>query len=190
MDIETLTKKLNIFTVPTGSWGKEGAKGKSDLLQEINSGECELIVNTETGELMRVVKAITIKVRYIDPINHQELQLVEDVQEFDDGRERRRKKDDSIAEKMKPGESPAKAVKRALQEELGMSIIGSQPVFIDEKIVEKESSSYPGLLTRYYLYQHDMLLNPEYFNPDGYIEEGPNLTTYFVWKEVSTSQND
>lgn len=173
---EGFSSYLAGFGIPVDVWGQGAAKTVGHLLQEVNGGETVL---TQRGrELLRQVGFAAVNVTYRN--GREVFELVEDRQEFRDGRVRRRDTGSSVSEKIQPGENPKDAVERALREELGITervnLKGGNKV---EEI--KESPSYPGLKTQYLRFGFQAELNSDQFFPDGYVEEQPDKTTYFVW---------
>ena len=85
---------------------------------------------------------------------------------------------------MKPNENPREAMLRGVKEELGIDgEINLTETEVGEKLII--SPSYPGLQSQYVTYKFEAILNVKQFNPDGYIEEQSDKTTYFTWEEVS-----
>src|SRR5690606_37108716 len=82
-----MTNMLNSHGISTAQWGTQKAKTLEQLVQEILNKECQLIVN-DHGELVREAETVYVAVRcLIDGIMQE---LVEDRQEFADGRIRER----------------------------------------------------------------------------------------------------
>lgn len=180
--LEEILVKHNILV---SEWGKGVAKTIDHLLNELNSGEA-LLSETEKGELIREIFAVSVNVYFKDIENKKKLFLMEDKQVFKDGRERSRSfevKDCSIAEKVKPGEDLRLAATRSIQEELGIES-GFSLEMKKELQKLRDSNSYPGLKSKYNLYYFDAELFPDQFNKDGYVEEQKDKSTFFVWKEV------
>lgn len=193
---ESLEKKKNIFEIDsvellkeileknninTSIFGKENAKRLEDLFNEIKNKETELV--KEGDSIFRRINALSISVNYKK--GEKSFVLVEDRQVFSDGRERKRTPMSSLSEKLKSGEDIDQEINRALSEELGIKN-KYDGVFIEEVKEEKESGSYPGLLTEYCFLKYKIYLEDEDFKEEGYIEneESTGLTTYFVWKEI------
>ena len=175
-----LTKKLQGYGISLEQWGTGKAKTVGHLAKEVLEGETVLVdIN---GEIVRRVELVHIDVRYT--AGGTELQLVEDRQEFKDGRERRRGLT-GISEKMKPGEDPLASAKRALHEELGVNNCGE----IDSLGTKEEtqtSPSYPGLTTEYLRHEMRTNLPDSAYRADGYVEEQQDKCTFFVWREVES----
>lgn len=175
---EGFSSYLASFQIPVDLWGAGVAKTIGHLLQEVNNGETVL---TEKGrELLRQVGFAAVNVIYRN--GREVYELVEDRQEFRDGRVRRRDTGSSVSEKIRPREDPKDAAERALREELG--ITGRVNLKGGNKSEEiKESPSYPGLRTQYLRFGFQAELGGDQFSPDGYVEEQPDKTIYFVWQK-------
>jgi len=173
-----ITKRLSSHGVPLDSWGSGKAKTIGHLAKEILEGETVLV--DKNGEIIRRVELVHVDVRYTS--NGTELQLVEDRQEFKDGRVRRRGLT-GISEKMKPEENPVVSAKRALMEELGVNDQANlESLGTQEKT--QNSPSYPGLTTEYLRHEMRTIMPNSAFKPEGYVENQSDKSTYFVWKEV------
>lgn len=183
----SVAQQLEDAGIDVSNWGKGGAKTIEHLQREIDSGEAELVTN-EQGELLRKVTIGQADVFYISP-EGKKFYLKEEKQIFKDGRKRERELDPSIAEKMKPDESPAEAIERGIREELGVEgELEIKQIGVDEEI--NESPSFPGLKSQYSLYKFEAMFNDDQFNPDGYIEEQEDKNTYFVWEELDENGDD
>ncbi len=175
--LEDLKLTLSRYNIPIDQWGHGEAKTVEHLLREVQDGETLLVRDGE--RIVRQVSVAVIDVMYQEGNN--KYQLIEDHQEFKDGRTRRRDIGGSIAEKLSPGELPLNTATRALKDELGIesqtkiSTKGSEESF-------KQSPSYPGLNTKYVRHFFEAQLNQGQYNPDGYVERQPDKTTYFVWR--------
>jgi hypothetical protein len=124
-------------------WNCGDAKSVENLFDELQHGDCSIQLRPPL-RVIYVVQVFIIRDKSI---------LVELEQEMSDHRKRKRNLPPS--EKMKPGESWANATKRCLKEELQI-----EPDAI--KIITKEckpsiryrnSNSYPGLKTKYFIYR-------------------------------------
>jgi len=178
--LEKITQQLYSAGIDISKYGVDKAKKMSDLAHEIESGESTLI--EENGELIRKVLVGGVDVYYQTPDGKKYI-LKEDKQVFEDGRERKRKLQQSMAEKIKPNEDPAEATERGIVEELGISgKIELQKIRIDEEI--NESPSYPGLKTKYVFHRFAFYMTEEQFKPEGYIEKQSDKETHFIWQEI------
>jgi hypothetical protein len=169
------TEKL-AHALPINDYGKGKAKSFQQLLDEIKNGETEIV--WMDNQPIRLLRIVFLKVSY------QGKFLVEDRQEFPDGRVRYRGIE-GISEKLFPQEEPDKAVYRALQEELGFQLEELQDLpikFLGQELSKKESPSYPGLESHYDIFKYEIYLSDNHYKPE-YIElfqDGQK--TYFSWK--------
>lgn len=164
----------------TTNWGIGAAKTIDHLFKELFKEESCLLRIPEG--LVRRVRAVNIRIYYQQ--DGKTLYLKEQKQVFSDGRERKRDwLDWSISEKMTPHEEVTIAIKRAFQEELGITdeVMCS---FKETSTRVLESPSYPGLQAEYESNHFDAFLGPSQFNPDGYIEVQPDKTNYWTWERV------
>lgn len=181
--IDDLIFRLKKAGIDVSSWGTGEYKTFEHLLNEIESQETKLSIDVN-GELVRTIEVVGAAIYYISN-DGKKYYLKEEKQIFIDGRERRRPmtKGRSVFEKMKPNEIPKEAIIRGIREELGIKgDIDLRQTDTYNKI--ENSESYPGLRTKSTLYMFDSLLNQEQYNPDGYIEEQSDKTTYFTWLEI------
>ena len=171
IDIEKLANAL-----PVNDYGKGKAKSFQQLVDEIKNGETDII--WLDNRPIRLLRIVFLKVCYKDKI------LVEDRQEFPDGRVRYRGIE-GISEKLLPQEEPNKAVYRALQEELGFQLEKLQNLsikFLGQELSKKESPSYPGLESHYDIYKYEIYLSDNLYKPE-YLElYQDGQKTYFSWK--------
>jgi hypothetical protein len=175
-----LRMRLETAGIDLSKWGKGEAKTLDHLLGEVHDGEMELI--EEGGELLRKVTAATADIFYTDPSGNI-FHLVEDRQEFTDGRIRRRDFKVSLSEKLKSSENPDASVIRGIQEELGIEGKIETSKTGEEK-ENKESQSYPDLATQYHFHNYRADLTPEQHDPEGYVEKQSDKSTFFVWEKV------
>ena len=178
---DALQKQLVDAGIDTSSWGTGKAKTLEHLQREIESGETILIIR-ETGKLLRRIVVVGADIYYQSP-DGKKYRLKEDRQVFKDGRERRRDLGQAVSEKMKPDEDPKDAMIRGIQEELGIS----SEIALTETgtdVQQATSPSYPGLESEYIRHKFQTTLTDEQFNPDGYVEEQSDKSTYFIWEEV------
>jgi hypothetical protein len=185
-DLQGLRNYLTGHNIQVDNWGKGSAKTLEHLLKEINEGETVL---AERGnELLREIKVASITVTYDD--GGDKYVLVEDRQEFNDGRVRRRALEGSVSEKVLPSETPEAAAERGLKEELGITDV--KLVKTAEKEEIEESQSFPGLKTMYSIYRFNAELNEEAYwmfrPPTGFVEKQGDKKTFFVWKKPGKEQ--
>jgi len=175
-----LTQLLKSYQIPISEWGKGYAKTIGHLQKEIDSKECNLIV--EGGTLIREIEFVMCEIIHVE--NNKIYKLIEEKQIFTDGRTRTRNKESSMSEKMKIGEDPLQSLIRGVEEELGLLLDQTQ-IQKQKNIYENEmSNSFPGLMTRYNGHNFSCQLTKEQFNPNGYIETQSDKITYFKWKLI------
>lgn len=183
---EELRKKLEETGVPLDEWGKGEAKELEDLIGEVVEGTINLSFDNEKQKWIRVVKPVEVHVFYEFPEGDVYF-LREDRQVFKDGRERRRNHF-WIGEKMEKEEIPFEASVRAIKEELGLTPpFASGPRHFGDKRIRRESKSFPGLISRHSVSCFEVCLTQEQFNPEGYVEEQEDKTTFFVWEEMEAT---
>ncbi|KAI5073045.1 hypothetical protein GOP47_0011058 [Adiantum capillus-veneris] len=142
--------------MPSGisQWGTApGTKRVSNLWIELKEGE---ILLEDARPPRRTVHVASVKIR-----NKAGLMLVEAHQEMADGSIRHRNR--PLSEKMRPGENVEDACFRGIFEELGSQLGARNRVRIllgsyRRKQEERESLSYPGLLTSYVIHSVDAII--------------------------------
>lgn len=160
-------------------FGVGEAKTFQELEAEIANGESVIIWDTDRP--IRLVRVVCIHV-----FAHTGEQLVEDRQEFADGRVRRRGFT-GVSEKLKVGEEPLEGAQRALTEELGID--RELPLeTLGESWQERWSTSYPGLLSRYNTHTFQVTL-PAYLYQAFYIEQQASKRTIFQWRAATCIPN-
>lgn len=183
MQLIDLINSLDSHGISTAQWGQGSAKTIQHLKAEIEAGESVLRID-ESGMLVRYTHFLTMKVFCKRPDG--KYFLIEDRQEFKDGRIRRRTQTWSVAEKLRLDEvSNIKGVVvRALKEEL--QIEGDVENLTDVVVLEsvKDSPSYPGLRAYFTSYDLEVTITQEQFRPEGYREEQKDKTTFFTWIKV------
>ena len=144
-DISTIAELkawLQAHEIDFEAWGANATTSVANLWAEINTGEARM----EANPPRRLVEVARVLIRRDDQI------LIEVGQEFVNGQTRQRNSPPS--EKMRPQETYVAAARRCLTEELGLSP-ESITIFKERyqrKVREKESESYPGLMTRYVIH--------------------------------------
>lgn len=169
---------LHKHGIATETWGTGATKSIRHLVAEIQAGETALVESD--GTLVRQVSLV--KVEVLSFIHGELHRLVENRQEFSDGRERRRGLT-GVSEKMLPNEAPICAAKRAILEELG--ITASDFGEITKSVSRSSAHRYPGLETEYCTYHTALLLADSQVDPTGYVEKQDDKTTFFVWEKIS-----
>ncbi len=181
IELENLEKRLQDSGINISQYGKCAAKTVKDLLKEIQDKEI-ILINDKNGNLLRKVRVGSIDIFYTN-LKEEKFFLREEKQVFKDGRERRRNLPGSVSGKIRTNEDPKESVIREIQEELGIPT--RLNVFEEEKRIEKvQSPSYPGLTSEYLIHKFSANIEDYDFNPEGYIENGDKLTTFFVWKKI------
>lgn len=170
-EIEKLKQAL-----PLSEYGKGKAKSFQQLLTEVESGETQIV--WQNNRPIRLLKIVVLKVYCRGQM------LVEDRQEFPDGRVRDRGIE-GLSEKLYLQESHNEAVYRTLQEELGLFVDELQGVsvqFLGQELEKKESPSYPGLESHYDKYMYEVHLPDDLYKPEytEFCDDG--MRTYFTWK--------
>ena len=180
--LEEWEKRLRETGVPLEEWGKGEAKTLNHLVKEISREAVTVFFDEKKGIWIREVKDVEVKVLY-ESFDGTTYFLREDRQVFKDGRVRRRGHS-WVAEKAEKDESGLTVVERAIKEELDLlSPFASGPEYIQKKKVERDSNNFPGIISKHSVSCFEVRLTPEQFNPEGYIEEQEDKTTFFVWEE-------
>lgn len=164
--------------LPVAAYGQEKAKTIRHLLTELRQGECSLFL--ADGVLCR--RILSVRIDIICDLDGRRLKLVEDRQEFRDGRVRRRGFDASCSEKLVAGEDPLEAARRAIAEELGIA----EPVELQFVRTEQHSGpsrSYPGFHSHHEAFWYQLVLPAHLYRPE-FVEEQPDKRTVFVWLEL------
>lgn len=179
MNRANILSLLDKYSIPYKTeWGTGEAKTLEHLITEITEGECELVETN--GILIRQVRSVNIDIFYRD--GKQLMYLYEEKQVFKDGRERVRKLQHSLGGKRKHSENPKFTAIREIKEELGFKL---NPDYSSEGTKGPvESQSYPGGISSFYIFHvYEAYVPSRLFNPDGYIEEQEDKTSYFKWKK-------
>jgi len=167
--------------VPLELWGKGQSKTLSHLVEEISRRAINFFFDDEKEKWVREVKSVEVHVFYESPEGVTYF-LREEKQIFKDGRERRRNYP-WVGEKMEKGEDSLTASIRAIEEEVGLvPPFALGPDFTGNKEIERESSSFPGLISRHSVSCFEVYLTPEQFSPEGYVEKQEDKSTFFVWE--------
>ncbi|PIV09248.1 hypothetical protein COS31_04180 [Candidatus Roizmanbacteria bacterium CG02_land_8_20_14_3_00_36_15] len=178
-EIENLKMVLSKYRIDTSGWGQGTTKTVENLLEEILKGE-SILVEDKNG-LLRVVRYSRVYVYYID--GDHEYQLIEDRQEFANGKVRRRGFK-HLSEKCILNQPPQEAAREGVVKELSITT----PVHLKYIGQGKEAitrfPSYPGLKSYSHFFNFKGYLDPSQYSPAGYQEVTPKKTTYFVWKQI------
>ena len=179
-DIQSLLEQHN---VPLELWGKGAVKDIDFLTKEVFNQEAQLLVVNE--ELFRKIRCVDVEIVHFQ--NGRVYRLIESKQVFKNGSERKRGYR-GVSEKISQSENHIQGTQRALREELGLEENDIQSNIeiehLEDNIELALSRSYPGLSTHYTVHKMRVLLSENEFNPEGYIEDNGNITTYFEWEEV------
>ena len=138
-DIQALETWLGDYGIDYESWGNRSSKSLSNLWQELQAGEVQLIENPP----LRRVEVVQVIIRQDGEV------LVEAEQEFFNGQRRYRNQPPS--EKIKPGETVQDAASRCLREELALpnAAFTLRPDTHRQYQTNTNSISYPGLPSQY-----------------------------------------
>lgn len=180
LTVDKLAELLLDGGIDTSAWGTGSAKTIAHLHEEICEGESQMIFGSEG--ITRTVRVAWLDVLYCDPQGDICL-LVEDRQEYNDGRKRVRDLSTSLGEKMKPDEDPTDAAIRALGEELGIDSCKSLHI-VGHKETTHTPDSYPGLESNYDTYDFVAVLDDSSYKSEGYIEVQSDKTNYYLWKKI------
>jgi hypothetical protein len=181
LTLAELENMLTLAGTDLSLWGLGAAKTVAHLHREIAEGESVVQV-TDTGAVERSSRVVWVDVFYADQQGNV-YHLVEDRQEFSDGRVRRRQLASSLGEKLKLHEDPDEAAMRALSEELGIeasSIVHK----LGRKQMIDPSDSYPGLINSSDAYGYAIELADESFRADGYVERQADKTNHYAWELI------
>jgi hypothetical protein len=184
--IRTLTDQLIGAGIDISLWGAGGAKTVAHLHQEIEEGESQMTFSPEG--VTRSVRVAWVDVLYLDTQGDIYC-LVEDRQEYNDGRTRTRSLSTSLGEKLKPHESAPEGALRAIEEELGIKTVQSLHALGSESTTHTPDS-YPGLESQYETHAFAAVIDEASYDPSGYIEIQADKTNYYVWEKIHSSKRD
>lgn len=177
MSRETALRLLEQFNIPIETWGSNGSKSVELLLEEIERGECRLIIRD--GQLVRYLDVVRVMVDHHAPTGEC-LRLVEARQVFPDGTERVRHVPFSVGEKTLRFETSYECLSRGLIEELGLRAVPI-PVGGQMSAWEGECRDYPGLQSLKLFSDFRVEMPEASFRPEGYDEQNDKLRTEFRW---------
>jgi hypothetical protein len=169
----------------TSRWGEGPTKTVDALWEEVDLGETEIL--EAGGEIIRRTRVVGVDV-FAKFEDGQAYRLVEEKQVYSNGSERRRELITSLGEKVKSGEDPEAAVRRAVAEELGITSL-TDVELLKELIVEKASLTYNGLATQLLLRLAKVTISEEAFDPQGYTEVQPDKSVHFKWEKLEPGSN-
>ena len=175
---EALLETLLSFRIPVPTqWGTGSAKGLNDLYKELVDGECTLLAAGRT--LVREFRVARVDVFHMTD-DGQLLRLKEDRQIFNDGRTRFRGFEYAIGEKAKPLERFHEAAHRGLSEEL--KIHDPLELLPINSFVDMEPpKDYPGIPSISKRADYRLILPPDYYRAEGYVDEQTDKKTVFIW---------
>ncbi len=164
--------------VDTRAWGTGSAKTPDHLNAELEANEAVLVL--ENGKLVRITRILGVDVCCATDTGMKILREVR--QQFKDGRTRSRNLPTSLGEKLTPDEDEITGLYRALSEELNVDMHAVLSIGkINDESRERESESFPGILTRSVIHNYAVLIDPTTYNPSGYTEDQEDKSTYFGW---------
>ncbi len=174
--VVSVESEQNLVTVllDKGVFWDNWKKSPADLFEEIQKGESFLEEGND-GKIQRVCRVVRIKVFFEDRV------LVEFFRDKK-GEKNTRLLDlgASVAEKQIGNESSRDCARRALEEELKVSVLPERFRSIEQSNEVKDSLSYSGLLTDYRYFNFCITFQQHEFRTF-YSEEKMGRTTYFVW---------
>jgi len=188
IDFDAFLQRLIDARLPLLKYGQGPAKTVHHLLKEVQEGESSISFDAK-GNLHREVHVLWVDV-FCSLSNGDLYRLTEDRQVFKDGRAdnvKRRTLSTSLGEKLKPGEDPEEAVERAIAEELGIENGLQEVHYLETEDTEHTPDTYPGLKSFYHNFKYAAVISESAFNPEGYIEDQPDKTNYYVWEKISQS---
>ena len=171
MDVRTLERWLTQRGVDPGAFASgRGCKDVEDLLHECRAGESTLAGARDSSNpdrtarrAIRTVRVLTLRIRRPEFTDDDTRCLIEISQTFANGRTRSRMR--PLSEKLAAGELWRDCVARAVREELGSTARDGRPLEIDiidrtyaHAVSERESTSYPGLTSRFDLHRVDAVV--------------------------------
>jgi hypothetical protein len=172
IELETL---LNHHHLDITNWSHNlGTKNIQDLHNEILRGET--ILEIRENQLVRITQISSIEV--LVKMGEKTFTLIEDKQIFFTGAIRKRGLR-NLSEKIGHNETPELAAYRALAEEIGLKT-GKQLVFIGETEIENESLSYPGLYSRYRIFNYQINLDKQDLELMRFSEYQQQKITFFT----------
>jgi hypothetical protein len=146
-----------------------------ELEQEILNRETKLeLIDARLTRIVRVANVI-VNVQLGDTL----FRLTEDKQIFLNFGTVRERKLGYISEKMIADEIPEIAAKRALREEIGLTL-EKELIFEGEEIDRQQSMSYPGLISIYHIFRYRIILDAADLSVLRFSEVQDNKITLFT----------
>jgi len=181
--VESLREFLNLHGVDTSSWGTGIFKSIETLVGDVNDGEIEIIIG-KNGKAEAVLETCSADI-YYKKENGEIWKIRETKQVMKNGEIKELTHKESIRGKCKKLERPEDAIKREIEEEIGVPPSGYGNLqFLEVRNFSGMSTSFPGLLGHYTQHCFETYLKKEYFKPEGYIEKQPDKTVYFEWEKI------
>lgn len=163
---------LRASDIPVGQYGKGEAKTVRHLFEEIRAGECELWL--EEGRFIRQISVVGLN------ITKDGFVLREESQTFYEGwRTRKRVLESSTGEKIRPGELPEETLTRLIYEEFPfLKPVADQARALEPISKVHESSSFPGVLTKYKIFVFEIEILEEL---PAFVVMEPDKFVQYVW---------
>ena len=182
LDVNKLKEILTRFNVPFDQWGKGESKTFESLVEEIQKGES--VFDELLG--LRRVGTVIVDLRCGD---HR---LVEELQRFADGRERKRALPfGALGEKLFIAEPLTHGLARMLKEELKIILSENKTdvavFFVETKEFTSASASYPGLTTHNIHYRHIANISLSLLFKLGgqnFVSTEETKTTFYRWEKM------
>lgn len=188
-DLDTL---LASHGIDTSKYGRDSAKSLSQLLKEIQEGEC--FFDVVDGVLIRYVNVLNVAIKRNDgAVLYEESQTFHRTETREEYT--RKRENMLLAEKMLPGEDAIDATIRALDEELDIHISSELELaalevrVVDRRIEKKFSPSYPELLCSYSKVKTEVtaetlpVVIPDGYTFTEYFPNGePRVTATWEWR--------
>ncbi len=181
-EAEVLTL-LRHHSVPTHTWNGKTTKTLAELMHSISSGEAYLATESDSLILHFHVAVGAVK-HEINGVWHE---IYEDRQILADGSIKRRNFPPGIAEKIRTRhETPIKAVRRGLKEELGFHPKSGYVLSLDGRYTLHNSGSdwFPGLSDLYHRHVYNCFIPQELYRAE-YVERFLTRTIHFLWKPIT-----
>ena len=172
----TLRNFLNSHGVDTKEWGTRAFKSVNKLLEGIEKGEMALR-ETKDGGVECIVNACSADVYFKDPEGIL-WKLKEEKRIIINNKE-------SVRVKIREGENPKETIHREIQEELNIPESGYKIKFLRTGNHEGVSTNYPNLFSKFSQHYFEVFLKKDYFKKDGYVEEQPTCSIYFIWEKIN-----
>ncbi len=186
--VRQLKVRLDLFGIDSANWGSGATKTIEHLQEEIDDGETRVI--EENGKLIRELRVVSANV-YCEVLNELHV-MVEKEQRFANGGVRQRSDVESVGEKVIASESFPEAILRAMSEEIDVPEDRLQDLdlaFRHEDVKERESGSYPSLMSRYVMGFYDIKMPTDLYR-ETYEEVQDDKITIFGWKKVNKNESN